>query len=113
MEIITKGWGYEKVIVNHKDYCGKILHFEKGLRCSWHYHCVKAETFYCATGRLLIKYGNTDDLESAQELILEAGMSFDVPVGLRHQMIALEESDLYEFSTHHAESDSIRIIKGD
>ena len=40
-------------------------------------------------------------------------MSFAVPKGLRHQMEALEDSDLFEFSTHHDEADSIRISQGD
>jgi len=30
-------------------------------------------------------------------VLLLPGMSFAVPVGLRHQMEALEESDLFEF----------------
>jgi hypothetical protein len=37
----------------------------------------------------------------------------DVPVGLVHQMEALEDSELYEFSTRHFETDSHRLIKGD
>jgi hypothetical protein len=36
-----------------------------------------------------------------------------IPQGLRHQMIALEDSKLFEFSTTHYESDSYRIVKGD
>ena len=35
---VPKGWGYEHWIVNKKEYCGKILFFKKGKRCSWHYH---------------------------------------------------------------------------
>jgi len=36
-----------------------------------------------------------------------------VPIGLVHQMEALEDSELYEFSTQHFDSDSHRLIKGD
>jgi len=36
-----------------------------------------------------------------------------VPVGLRHQMEAEEESDLFDFSIHHDNADSIRLVKGD
>jgi len=32
---------------------------------------------------------------------------------LRHQMLALEDSELFEFSTQHFEDDSYRIIRGD
>jgi hypothetical protein len=41
-----------------------------------------------------------------EEFILEAGQCMDVPVGLVHQMEALEDSQLYEFSSQHFESDS-------
>ena len=37
-----KGWGFEKWIVNNEFYYGKILHFEKGKRCSFHFHKLKA-----------------------------------------------------------------------
>jgi hypothetical protein len=40
-------------------------------------------------------------------------MSFALPPGLRHRMEADEDSDLFEFSTHHDEADSIRLVKGD
>jgi hypothetical protein len=52
-------------------------------------------------------------LEDAQEIILERGDKFHVYRGLRHQMIALEDTELFEFSTQHFDSDSIRIIHGD
>ena len=60
-----------------------------------------------------MKYSDEDDLESAKEIILNVGDNFHVYTGLRHQMIALEESELFEFSTEHFDSDSYRIEKGD
>jgi len=45
--------------------------------------------------------------------MLNAGDNFHVYRGLRHQMIALEDSELFEFSTQHFDSDSHRIQKGD
>jgi quercetin dioxygenase-like cupin family protein len=41
------------------------------------------------------------------------GDSFHIYPGLRHQMIAFEDSELFEFSTQHFEEDSFRIIRGD
>ena len=49
---VPKGWGYEKWIVNNEKYCGKLLFFEKGKKCSWHYHKLKHETFYLHSGRI-------------------------------------------------------------
>jgi quercetin dioxygenase-like cupin family protein len=108
-----KGWGSEKWIVNNQFYCGKILQFKKGKRCSFHFHKLKTETFYLQNGLVLILHSVQDDIGLAIETILNPGSSFHVPVGLRHQVIALEDSDLFEFSTQHFEEDSYRIVKGD
>jgi quercetin dioxygenase-like cupin family protein len=112
MELVIKGWGHEKVIHNADGYCGKILCFRKGGRCSYHYHRTKTETFYCV-GRVVVRHGWSDDVASAEETVLSTGDSFHVPVGLRHQMEALEDSELYEFSTPDSPEDSIRIVLGD
>lgn len=112
MKIINKGWGYEKIIHNDDGYCGKVLFFNKGKKCSFHYHKIKTETFYCK-GKILLLYGYEDDIEKADRIILNEGESFHIPVGLRHQMIALEDTELFEFSTIDLENDSIRVIYGD
>ena len=113
MHYVKKGWGYERWIVNKPEYCGKLLFFEKGKRCSWHKHVLKDEVFYLQSGKLLIKFSETDDIERADEITLEPGQNFYIYPGLRHQMIALEDSELFEFSTEHFDSDSYRIQKGD
>jgi quercetin dioxygenase-like cupin family protein len=61
----------------------------------------------------LIKYSDQDQIENAKSMILTPGQNFYVYIGLRHQMIALEDSELFEFSTQHFDEDSHRIIKGD
>jgi quercetin dioxygenase-like cupin family protein len=110
---VDKGWGYEKWIVNKEEYCGKLLFFNKGKRCSWHFHKIKDEVFYLQSGKLLVKYGMSEDIEKCEELELLPGMNFHIPRGLIHQMIALEDSELFEFSTEHFDEDSYRVIKGD
>jgi mannose-6-phosphate isomerase-like protein (cupin superfamily) len=112
-KMVKKGWGHEKWIVNKAEYCGKILFFHKDKRCSWHYHILKDEVFYVRSGKLLVKYSDKDDLALAEEIILDVGESFHVYRGLRHQMIALANTELFEFSTEHFDSDSHRIIRGD
>lgn len=108
-----KGWGYELWIVNNKNYCGKILHFNKDKKCSWHYHKLKHETFYVQQGTIELLHGWNDDINKAEKIILEQGMSFEIPTGMKHQMRGLTDADMYEFSTTHFESDSYRVIKGD
>ena len=113
IKIVPKGGGYEKWICNTEEYCGKLLHIIKGKQCSWHYHKLKDETFYLQEGRLRVKYSDDDDRDNAKEMIMERWDKFHVYRGLRHQMFALEDSDLFEFSTQHFDSDSNRVIPGD
>jgi len=110
---VPKGWGYEKWITNNDKYCGKLLFFVKGKKCSWHYHQIKDEVFYIQSGKILVKYSGQDDLSLSHSVVLERGDSFHVKTGMRHQMIALEDTELFEFSTQHFDEDSYRIQKGD
>ena len=75
---VEKGWGYEKWIVNCKEYCGKLLYFHKGKKCSWHYHVLKDEVFYIQSGRVLLKYGESDSSAEATDIILQPGERFHV-----------------------------------
>ena len=112
-EYHPKGWGYELWLHNDEKYCGKLLFFEKGKGCSFHYHKNKSETFYLQSGMILLKYSYGDTLDDAAEVILTSGDTFEVPIMLRHRMFALKDSELFEFSTQHFEDDSYRIVKGD
>jgi hypothetical protein len=111
IKIVPKGWGYEKWIVNKPEYCGKLLFFFKDKRCSFHYHKLKDETFYVQSGRILLRYSDTDTPD--KEIVLGPGDSFHIYRLLRHQMIAIEDTELFEFSTQHFDEDSYRVFKGD
>jgi len=110
---VEKGWGFEDWIYNGPDYCGKLLSFYCDKKCSYHYHAIKDEVLFLHSGKIIMKYGDHDNLEAATELVMEPGMAFHVTPGLRHQMIAVEDSLIYEFSTHHEDSDSYRVVRGD
>ena len=113
MHHVDKGWGLERWIVNKEEYCGKLLYFEEGKKCSWHYHKIKDEVFYLQSGKMIVKFSDEDNLDKADEVVLMPGDNFYVYTGLRHQMIALADTELFEFSTQHFETDSYRIEKGD
>ena len=113
INFVPKGGGFEKWIHNSEKYCGKLLYFVKGKKCSWHYHKLKDEVFYIQSGKIIIRYSEQDDLTKADEVILGPGDNFHVYIGLRHQMEAIEDTELFEFSTQHFDSDSYRVIKGD
>lgn len=110
---VKKGWGHEQWIWNNESYCGKLLHFQCDKKCSFHYHIEKDEVLKIMSGKIVMKYSYEDDLDKADVCILTSGMAFHVPQNLRHQMIAEEDSVIVEFSTHHKEYDSYRIVKGD
>jgi mannose-6-phosphate isomerase-like protein (cupin superfamily) len=110
---VSKGWGREVWIANGRLYCGKILEMNKGKRCSLHYHKLKTESFYLRVGRLLMRIKESPNALESEEFELKIGECMDIRPGLVHQMEALEDSELYEFSTEHFDSDSHRIAKGD
>ena len=112
-EYHPKGWGYELWVANTNKYCGKLLAFKKGKKCSYHHHIKKTETFYIQSGKILVRFGWSDNLDEAEEILLSTGDVFDIPPKLRHQMEAVEDTELFEFSTEHFEDDSYRAVKGD
>ena len=112
-----KGWGWERTIVNTPKYCGKVLVFAMGRKCSWHYHALdgKDETFLVIRGALHVTYGPDDDPDSTRNtyVVLRAGRSLRIEPGTRHRMLALEDTEMVEFSTHDEPADSIKIERGD
>jgi mannose-6-phosphate isomerase-like protein (cupin superfamily) len=113
VHIEPKGWGREVWLANNELYCGKILEINQGKRCSLHFHKLKTESFFLRVGRLRVTIKASPEAEEIEQFILNAGECMDIPPGLVHQMEALEDAELYEFSTQHFNSDSHRLVKGD
>lgn len=111
-EIVKKGWGHEVIFVNNDKYCGKILHFNTGAKFSMHYHLIKKETWYIASGKFTFKWINTKNADIISE-VLEVGDVITNEIGEPHQIICEEEGDIFEVSTTHFDTDSYRVFKGD
>jgi mannose-6-phosphate isomerase-like protein (cupin superfamily) len=109
---VQKGWGKEIWLVNNNKYCGKILKFNAGSKFSMHYHVNKEETFYILDGHLRLKYFDLSNAEEKNE-DLYSGDIVDIPQFNPHKIEAIKESTIVEISTHHEDSDSYRIAKGD
>ena len=89
------------------------LFIAKGKQCSWHFHKKKDEVFYVQSGKIKIYYGWDDNIEMASVAVLEPGDKFHVPIGMKHRMYGLLDTELFEFSTEHFDEDSNRIQPGD
>lgn len=107
-----RGWGYEKWIENLPDYCGKMLVLAKGKKGSMHYHMKKLETMFLIEGSVVL---SMIDAETGNEYAVQLNKwdSIRIERGQAHQIIAIEDSKLIEFSTTHEEKDSYRVRKGD
>lgn len=77
-----------------------------------HYHLKKKETWYVASGFFLFKYINTQTADVC-EIELVPGDTITNEIGEPHQLICIEEGDIFEVSTHHEDCDSYRVMKGD
>ena len=123
--IVTKGWGYELWIENNELYCGKHLHVLPGKCCSIHYHKNKKETFYILNGELSLIYSDKPEdvivkdkdftWHNRKVQLLKKGDSFTLETYTPHMFTSHNSypCDFIEFSTHHEDSDSYRIVKGD
>lgn len=124
MKTVNKKWGLEFWIVNSvfPPYCGKKLVLFKGFRVSFHKHKKKDEAFYIGSGlvimktdghivRATMKEGNsftTEELNGEQEWKIKPGDSVRIYPGTYHSFGGLEESEIFEFSSHHDDSDTYR-----
>lgn len=111
---VDKEWGYELIIHNDEKYCGKILFIKKGHCISLQFHKKKTETFYLQSGELLCKFSAEEDYISPEEMKIVkmySGNVKEIPAGFIHQVFAIEDSTIIEFSTQHFDDDTYRISK--
>jgi quercetin dioxygenase-like cupin family protein len=111
-EIVPKGWGREIIFVNNDEYCGKILCFNAGKKFSMHYHIQKKETWYVSKGKFILVWVDAKNGTTYTEY-LNVGDTITNERGEPHQLIALEDSEVFEVSTKHYDDDSFRMFKGD
>jgi mannose-6-phosphate isomerase-like protein (cupin superfamily) len=106
MKFVSKRWGWELWIVNNEKYCGKKLFVKQGRWLSYHYHEIKDEVLYVESGRAEFICEDENGGTVVTELV--PGYAFHVKPGLKHQIHALEDTMIFEFSTKHMDSDSYR-----
>jgi mannose-6-phosphate isomerase-like protein (cupin superfamily) len=112
VQIVEKGWGRETIFANNVQYCGKILHFHKNAKFSMHFHLKKTETWYVYSGLFRFLWIDTSNA-NILERTLHVGDTVTNEVGQPHQIVCIEEGDIFEVSTTHHDTDSYRVGKGD
>ena len=127
MLVVPKGWGHELWIINTDKYCGKQLTVLPGKRCSLHYHEIKDEVFYVIDGELCVEYCPNEKLLKdilldpstmglfSRTVVLKKGDSLRIQPRMPHSFTSNTNHPctFIEFSTHHSDEDSYRIVKGD
>lgn len=110
--MVPKAWGYELVYCNNDEFCGKKLHINKGKQFSVHQHVKKREVFLLQSGKVdLMTVDSSNAAHNHREM--NPGDVIEIPRLLLHQITALEDSDIIEFSTHHDDEDSLKSEPGD
>jgi D-lyxose ketol-isomerase len=119
--IISKQWGYEKILVNCVEYCGKILLLlPNGKASSVHYHRKKKETFHVLEGYVEIEVWSCTDKYGSNDLghwgrttraTLAPGMSLTLDPLVGHRFWAKREiAKIIEFSMFDEPNDTYRLI---
>ena len=120
MTYVPKSWGSEIWVINNESYCGKVLRVSASKYCSFHYHKLKEETLTVVSGQVLMLYADqseattlaTNDVPAEVPVlsrVLHPGQAWHILPGYAHQFFALEDSVIFETSTHHLDEDSYRI----
>lgn len=105
MKYVSKRWGWELWICNNSKYCGKKLFIKQGHHLSYHHHNIKDEVLYVESGKIIFTHNLLEDVQSIE---MSSGYAFHVTPGVVHQMMAIEDTILIEFSTQHFDEDSYR-----
>jgi mannose-6-phosphate isomerase-like protein (cupin superfamily) len=108
---VNKGWGSELIWATNDKYCGKLLNFNTGAKFSCHFHREKMETWYCLSGKFLIKIVNTHDASVYEKTLNVGDVHHNDPL-VPHQVICLEAGTLIEVSTPDSVEDNYRIFPG-
>ncbi|MBA3397923.1 MAG: cupin [Deltaproteobacteria bacterium] len=96
-DVVDKPWGHELIWAKTDRYVGKILHIKAGEALSLQYHRMKDETIMVLSGRMQLVYFAESEEPRSRELLPR--QPFHVTPGLRHRMIAIEDTDVLEVST--------------
>jgi mannose-6-phosphate isomerase len=97
MRRVDKPWGHELIWAVTDRYVGKVLHIKAGHQLSLQYHVKKDETVMVWSGRM--RFEHFEDGQEPRFQDMGPGDAFHVTPLLRHRMIAVEDTEVFEVST--------------
>jgi mannose-6-phosphate isomerase len=95
---LDREWGREVFVVEAPSYLGKLLHMQAGTKGGLQYHVEKDEAFYLLSGEAIVR---TDLDGSLVEIRMDQGSGYRIPPGAIHQVEAVTDCVLIEWSTLH------------
>ena len=96
---VEKPWGYELWLELNEFYAYKVIHMEKGNRCSLQSHDYKIEANYVIEGEAEVLLENDEGVMESK--IYTVGTGWTVPLNRKHRVIARESYTALEVSTPH------------
>lgn len=106
---VEKAWGVERWLVNEAEYCAKLLEINPGYQCSLHYHLAKKETFIVLKGRVLLEQRDIRGIPFDE--LLFPNDSRTIWPKTPHRFSSEQGAEILEVSTHHEDSDVVRIVE--
>ncbi len=103
---INKPWGHELIWAKTDKYVGKILHIKAGESLSLQYHRVKDETIMVLSGSM--QFESYFEGATPNVVVLGPNQPVHIERGMRHRMVALEDTAVLEVSTPEL-SDVVRL----
>jgi mannose-6-phosphate isomerase len=101
---IDKYWGCIQSIVANESLTLKIIKMNANSQSSMEYHVNKDENYYIASGK--IKLGLRIGRAENKSIILNAGDVYHIPPGLMHMRMAIEDTEIIEWSNKDDDTDS-------
>jgi mannose-6-phosphate isomerase len=95
---VAKPWGHELIWAETSRYVGKILHVKAGEQLSLQYHREKDETIMLLSGEVTVELFSEGE-RGRRSVQLAIRQPLHITPGLRHRMIAAQDSDILEVST--------------
>ena len=104
-----KPWGEEIGWSGPNFLCSKIIRIKEGHRTSLKKYRIKNESFYVASGSVLVLFGNedTNQGDKLSEAVIQEGDVFNVPSGCPYRLTTIEDSLLFEVSNHNENSEVV------